>query len=507
MLSDNVGIMMLRLYADGRLADSQDFRQPRWPDHVRCDFTRRQPCSAVLTGGMYLDTRTVPDGARTIRVETVDAAGNSAHVDRTVLVDNTPPPPASAAVEGGEGWRQANGFAIRWAPSSEEGSPVARVHYSLCRVGAADQCSQGARAARDDRSLDDSACPHPASTGFASGSRTPRGTLSRPTPARRSGCASTSGPACRLPGTGRPRAADARAGGLGRGVGTAERSGRDAADWKAPVAGAGDSRERRPSDRPHRRHRSPRRCIRAASRRARPCRQRAQCRPANGRLPDGADTAASGSEPHHGALGFPVSAWPAWSQLQKACSSTLHPSSTATAGPCSEASRWAGGRWRELRSASMSSSRIGGSARRAGTLETDSSGRFRHQVGTGASRTVRYRYEGTPRVKPAAAQVTVLVRARTAIAVSRRLLRNGDSRSLQRSPARRAGPGRGQADRPPGALPPPVAHVRHTAPTPAAAGSRDYRFEATRGLVRYHFQGAHSPRGRLLRTSSVTHAC
>ena len=123
MLGDNVGIMMLRLYADGRLADSQDFRQPRWPDHVRCDFTRRQPCSAVLTGGMYLDTRTVPDGARTIRVETVDAAGNSAHVDRTVLVDNTPPPPASAAVEGGEDWRQANGFTIRWAPSSERDRP------------------------------------------------------------------------------------------------------------------------------------------------------------------------------------------------------------------------------------------------------------------------------------------------------------------------------------------------------------------------------------------------
>jgi hypothetical protein len=133
-------------------------------------------------------------------------------------------------------------------------------------------------------------------------------------------------------------------------------------------------------------------------------------------------------------------------------------------------------------------SRIGGGARRAGTLGTDSSGRFRHQVGTGASRTLRYRYEGTPRVKPAAAQVTVLVRARTAVKVSRRLLRNGDT-------VRFSGRLLGGPVPDGGKLIDLQAHYRRqwrTFATPRTdVGGRwqqDYRFEATRGLVRYRFR-------------------
>ena len=91
-------------------------------------------------------------------------------------------------------------------------------------------------------------------------------------------------------------------------------------------------------------------------------------------------------------------------------------------------------------------------------------------------------------MKPAAAQVTVLVRARTAIAVSRRLLRNGDT-------VRFSGRLLGGPVPDGGKLIDLQAHYRRqwrTFATPRTdAGGRwqqDYRFEATRGLVRYRFR-------------------
>lgn len=131
-LSDNVGVMIQRLWVDGTLADAQDFRDSGWPYNVRCDFTRRRPCNDIAPGGLSLDTRTLSDGPHVIRVEAIDAAGNAASVERQIGVDNTPPAHVDAHVVGGEGWRRVNDFAIGWQAPTDSGAPIARAHYTLC---------------------------------------------------------------------------------------------------------------------------------------------------------------------------------------------------------------------------------------------------------------------------------------------------------------------------------------------------------------------------------------
>ncbi len=108
----------------------------------------------------------------------------------------------------------------------------------------------------------------------------------------------------------------------------------------------------------------------------------------------------------------------------------------------------------------LTAPRNGGPLSRAATVVTDAAGRFSFATGVGPSRTVRFDYGGTRVTRPALAEVRVLVRARSSIAVDRRFALNGQAVRFRGRLA--AGPDsrRRQADRPPGLLPRAVAHVR-----------------------------------------------
>jgi hypothetical protein len=133
--SDNVGIRRNRLYVDGRLL--QD-------DGRDCDFTRRVPCFDVTYGRYTVNTAALSDGDHEVKVEVVDAAGNPGALVERFRSDNTAPDaPRGVAVEGGDGWRQANRFRVSWTnPASA--SPIVRANYELCNVknGA---CTTGVR--------------------------------------------------------------------------------------------------------------------------------------------------------------------------------------------------------------------------------------------------------------------------------------------------------------------------------------------------------------------------
>ena len=60
--TDNVGMMITRMIVDGEQRDDQDYRDLRWPDWVRCDFTRPRPCIDVAPGGLGLNTAALADG-------------------------------------------------------------------------------------------------------------------------------------------------------------------------------------------------------------------------------------------------------------------------------------------------------------------------------------------------------------------------------------------------------------------------------------------------------------
>jgi hypothetical protein len=130
----------------------------------------------------------------------------------------------------------------------------------------------------------------------------------------------------------------------------------------------------------------------------------------------------------------------------------------------------------------------GGSFWHVATTGCDRDGRFTYRIARGGSRTLRFRWDGTGLIKPALAELRVLVPARTSIAPSRKSLRNGQSVSFRGKLVGGPVPDGGK-------LIDLQAFYRgrwRTFATPRTNGSGRwrfrYRFEATRGVVRYRFR-------------------
>ncbi len=491
-LGDNVGVMLSRLYADGRLIQSQDYRDAGWPAHLRCDFTRSRPCSDV-TSGLSLDTRTLSDGAHAVRIEAVDAAGNASHLDRTIQVDNTAPPPVGAQVEGGEQWRPNNDFAVRWTPPSATGAPISAVHHRLCPVDGASGCSDGSRAGESLDRLDGLRLPRTGEYTVrlwledAAGNSEPAN-AAPPVVLRYDGAAPD---AAFLPLDDRdPLSVEARLSDEGSGV----------------AAGAIEIR-------------------RAGFRQWHELEttvqsERLRARVDDLQIPDGVYEARAIVRDHAGnerttgrteggrqmELRLPLR------HASRLRVSTLRPCrrarSRGRARRChtrptgSEAvplvrpgarvdgvlTTDAGQPIERARVAVHEEPRTGGGFRRVATLATDLHGRFAHRVGSGASRVLRFRYDGAPLVKPATSHARVHVAARTTIKTSARRLRNGNT--VVFSGRLTAGP---VPDG--GKLIDLQAHYRRSWRTFATPRSDRqgrwrfaYKFEATRGLVRYRFR-------------------
>ena len=149
--SDNVGFRRTRLWVDGK----------QLRDDVRdCDFTRRRPCSDVTHDFYSVNTAGLADGSHSVRVEGVDAAGNSGALVTGFNSDNTAPDePQDVKLEGGEGWRQTNKFKLTWR-NPPSASPIWQVHYELCNT-ATNACTTNGRVANGISSIDDLAVPGP----------------------------------------------------------------------------------------------------------------------------------------------------------------------------------------------------------------------------------------------------------------------------------------------------------------------------------------------------------
>ena len=158
---DNVGVMITRLWVDYGLRDNQDYRLATWPAGVRCDFTRRRPCSDIDPGSLGLDTRTLADGDHYIRIEAVDTAGNVNGIDRMISVDNTVPArPSAMSVTDGEGWRTTNGFRVNWSAERDGAAPLDKAHYRLC-PSAGGPCIEGVKTGAVTGGVDDVRVPRP----------------------------------------------------------------------------------------------------------------------------------------------------------------------------------------------------------------------------------------------------------------------------------------------------------------------------------------------------------
>ncbi|MDX6644139.1 MAG: large repetitive protein, partial [Solirubrobacteraceae bacterium] len=99
-------------------------------------FGDRVPC-ANGPGQVAVDTRRLLEGTQTLFVQAEDTAGNAVNsAPVTVRVDNTPPGRADVGVQGGEGWRNSNNFALAWSnPPENDRAPITAANYKLCPAG------------------------------------------------------------------------------------------------------------------------------------------------------------------------------------------------------------------------------------------------------------------------------------------------------------------------------------------------------------------------------------
>jgi hypothetical protein len=149
---DNVGVRLARPV----------FRGVAYGDSLRpCNYALRVPC-ANGPGSLRVDTAHLGEGTQTLSVQVEDAAKNlGASAPVTVRVDHTAPGAVPVSIDGGESWRNRNGFDLTW-PNAAEGdrAPIAGAHYRLCLATSAN-CLNGGRMGLGIDRIDDLVVPAP----------------------------------------------------------------------------------------------------------------------------------------------------------------------------------------------------------------------------------------------------------------------------------------------------------------------------------------------------------
>jgi hypothetical protein len=126
--------------------------------------SQQRPCALATSDGAYrdevpcengqgqiaVDTHRFPEGTQQLVVQAQDTAGNlGSSAAATVHIDNMPPDRVDVAAEGGEAWRNQNGFAADWTnPPEPDRAPIAGVQYKLCPKSGGD-CTTAALAGAD----------------------------------------------------------------------------------------------------------------------------------------------------------------------------------------------------------------------------------------------------------------------------------------------------------------------------------------------------------------------
>lgn len=130
---DNVGLQFLRVVKPGGVehrVQAVCFDQRTNTDLRPCaQANRRLSTSADLSN--------VADGIHNIDVTATDVVNASSTVTYQLLLDRIAPgAPRKLALDGGDGWRAQNQFAISWAnPPTDGTAPVTTAEYEFCPVG------------------------------------------------------------------------------------------------------------------------------------------------------------------------------------------------------------------------------------------------------------------------------------------------------------------------------------------------------------------------------------
>jgi hypothetical protein len=119
---DDIGVARVELWIDNVLRDWRDFSAPV-QDQV---------------AEMLIDTAVLNDGQHTIDAVAADTAGQrSAYVEgpsrRRILIDNTPPSaPHDLKLAGGSTWRSTNSFTLTWINPGQAFAPISGAAWAIC---------------------------------------------------------------------------------------------------------------------------------------------------------------------------------------------------------------------------------------------------------------------------------------------------------------------------------------------------------------------------------------
>jgi hypothetical protein len=153
--NDGAGIKQLAVAVDGQTVASQA---------GACDYTYTSPCPQLTLDRALATAGFGGDGPHTISLSAVDGGGNPSSYSRTAYIDNSAPnAPQSLALVGGDGWRPANDFTIRWTnTSSAVGAPVGAAIWDLCPspIGSG-KCTRGSAGGKGINSVDHLKLPAP----------------------------------------------------------------------------------------------------------------------------------------------------------------------------------------------------------------------------------------------------------------------------------------------------------------------------------------------------------
>ncbi len=446
-----------------------------------CDVHQPAPCPNG-GGTVAIDTRGAREGRLPLTVVATDAAGNRAETTRDVLVDNTAPePPRGLSVAGGGDWRATNRFSVAWRNAPQDDvSPIAAAEYELCRAGVAPgdpSCVRGNQSAAGIEELEAIAVPGAGEWTLRVWLRDAAGNQSSdravaPVALR----LDDQGPVLAVERHGAPRRLSVAVADQGSGVasGAIELRRRGAVVWQAlptqvtaegltaDLAGASLAGG-----------------IYAIRARAR---DRSGNEATTGTFADGSP--AEIALPEEGEL-------PERSRGRLSIGEATR--ETAYGRPVRVTGRLTSGGGIALAHASievLERRRTRGSAfERVAAVTTSSTGQFTVVLPKGPSRRIALRFAGTPTVHPAAAEVDVVVRAKSSIGVDRREARNGERVTFR--------------GRVPGGLLPATGKLvalqartttgwRTFALTRAnrrtGRWSVRYRFRSTRGLARYRLR-------------------
>ena len=130
---------------------------------TRCDWAQPKPCQNESGKMTIPGSSFIGDGAHQVRVRVRDAAKNVSEAATTVLVDQTPPGQAlDAQIDGGDSWRGTNDFTASWRNPPQSASPITTAHYTICPA-AGGTCQVGSASGTDITSVSSLRAPGPGS--------------------------------------------------------------------------------------------------------------------------------------------------------------------------------------------------------------------------------------------------------------------------------------------------------------------------------------------------------